>query len=44
MPKPDFSVSVVGSRKASPYGKEVTKRFVSAFVRHGAAIVSGGAA
>lgn len=37
------SLSVVGSRKPTPYGLSVTSAFVSDFVRNGFAVVSGGA-
>lgn len=41
--KTQNSVSVVGSRIVSDYGKQVTKDIVEALVRRGKAIVSGGA-
>lgn len=35
------SIAVVGSRKMTRYGREVTERFVSAFVSQGVATISG---
>lgn len=44
LPENPFALSVVGPRKASPYGRTVTERFVREFVAAGAVVVSGGAA
>jgi DNA processing protein len=37
----DLSISIVGSRKTSPYGRLVTERISRELVRHGITIVSG---
>lgn len=35
------TIAIVGTRKPTPYGKEVTEQFASALARHGVIIVSG---
>jgi DNA processing protein len=39
-----FSVAIVGSRRATRYGKDQAARFAQTFVERGLALVSGGAA
>ena len=36
-------IGIVGTRKATSYGKAIAKRFAERFARNGAAVVSGGA-
>jgi DNA processing protein len=43
-PDDRFSVAVVGSRRASSYGRSQASRFAQAFVERGLCVVSGGAA
>jgi DNA processing protein len=40
-PDDDWSVAVVGTRRASPYGREVTGRLAAALARSGITVVSG---
>ncbi len=35
------TIAIIGTRKPSPYGKEVTRTFAAALARHGVIIVSG---
>lgn len=35
------SVAIVGSRRATAYGREVTRSFVNTFVMHGVTVISG---
>ncbi len=41
MPKDTFPLAVVGTRKFTTYGKQVTEELVAALVHHGITIVSG---
>lgn len=41
LPKDDLAVGVVGSRLATPYGRQVTEKLVSSLVMSGLVIVSG---
>lgn len=40
-PADDFAIAVVGTRRATAYGREVTRQFVTDLVRNGITIVSG---
>jgi DNA processing protein len=42
-PEDEFAVAIVGTRKASPYGKTVARRMARDLSKHGVTIVSGGA-
>lgn len=41
LPQDDLAIAVVGTRKATVYGKEVTARLVSELARHQITVVSG---
>ncbi|MDQ2985752.1 MAG: DNA-processing protein DprA [Armatimonadota bacterium] len=43
LPQDAASVAIVGTRKASPYGKTVAKRMARDLAKHGVTVVSGGA-
>lgn len=43
LPQDTASVAIVGTRKASPYGKTVAKRIARELAKNGVTIVSGGA-
>jgi len=43
LPQDAMSVAIVGTRKASPYGKTVAKRIARELAKNGVTIVSGGA-
>jgi len=43
LPQDEASVAIVGTRKASPYGKTVAKRLARDLARNGLTVVSGGA-
>lgn len=43
LPQDDAAVAIVGTRKASPYGKTVAKRIARDLAKNGVTIVSGGA-
>lgn len=41
LPEDEFAIAVVGTRKITPYGKQVTEDLVSELTRNGLVIVSG---
>jgi len=43
VPEDKFSMAIVGSRRATSYGLELSRQFAFEMARHGLAIVSGGA-
>jgi DNA processing protein len=43
LPQDAMSVAIVGTRKASPYGKTVAKRIARELAKNGVTVVSGGA-
>ena len=43
VPEDKFSVAIVGSRRASPYGLTLAKRFAQELAAHGLTVISGGA-
>jgi DNA processing protein len=42
-PQDETAVAIVGTRKASPYGKTVARRMARDLAKHGVTVVSGGA-
>jgi DNA processing protein len=44
LPEDRFSVAIVGSRRATGYGRKQSYRFAQAFAERGLAVISGGAA
>ena len=41
LPRDELSVAVVGTRRVSPYGRQVTEEFASALAQNGVTVVSG---